>query len=88
MTNKQISPYLHNPTGVYYSCDRCDYKAKRKFNLKQHVESMHEGIYYSCELCDYKAKRKFNLKQHMRVQHGNVHGTKNDFYHKAVNVVQ
>ena len=30
--------------GVRYSCESCDYKAKRKNNLKLHKDSIHEGV--------------------------------------------
>ena len=38
----------HGGPGVFYSCDRCHYKAARKDYLKIHQESKDEGIKYAC----------------------------------------
>ena len=48
-----------------HSCDQCDYKTKRKYGLKKHIESVHGGVWHSCEQCDYKTKWKDNLKKHL-----------------------
>ena len=55
--------------GLRYSCDKCDYKAKRKDSLKIHVQVKHEGVCYSCEQCDYKTTWKVHLKRHVDAQH-------------------
>ena len=49
---------------VTYSCDKCEYEAKKMGNLKRHNESVHGIITYSCHQCDYKATKKGNLTRH------------------------
>ena len=53
-----------------HSCDQCDYKTKRKYGLKKHIESVHGGVWHSCEQCDYKTKWKDDLKTHTESVHG------------------
>ena len=55
-----------------YLCDKCDYKATKTFNLRQHIAAIHEGVRYSCEQCDYKATTPSNLKQHRKCRHEGV----------------
>ena len=37
--------------GERYSCNQCDYQAKKRKYLKQHQKSIHEGLRYSCNHC-------------------------------------
>lgn len=53
-----------------YQCDRCEYQAERKDNLKRHIQSIHEGLRFSCNQCEYQATRQGSLKRHKQ----NVHG--------------
>ncbi|GMI08346.1 hypothetical protein TrVE_jg1921 [Triparma verrucosa] len=59
---------------VWHRCDQdgCDYKTKRKDDLRRHKANVHDiGVqWHFCDQCDYKAKEKGNLKVHKR----NVHG--------------
>jgi len=57
---------------VYYTCEHCNYKTPRKYNLQQHVGSMHEGVRYSCEQCNFKTPRRYNLAQHIESMHEGV----------------
>ena len=47
--------------GVTYNCEHCDYTAKQKSDLLQHVQSLYEGVTYSCEHCDHKSIQKANF---------------------------
>merc|ERR1719318_1762749 len=33
-----------------YICNICEYETKKKFNLKEHKESVHDGLKYQCEI--------------------------------------
>ena len=45
---------------------KCDYKATTKFNLNDHIMTVHEKLkQFKCDQCDYKAARKFTLKMHI-----------------------
>lgn len=55
-----------------YTCEHCNYKTPRKYNLQQHVGSMHEGVRYSCEQCNFKTPRRYNLDQHIKSMHEGV----------------
>ena len=54
------------------SCDQCDYKTKRKDNLKKHIDSVHGDVRYSCDQCYYKATKRTHLKTHIDSVHGDV----------------
>ena len=40
-----------------YSCTHCDYKATRKGNLKQHIQSIFDGKTFQCKFCDHASKQ-------------------------------
>ena len=50
--------------GTKYICNICDYETKKKFNLKEHKESVHDGLKYPCEICEHMASTRNNLKKH------------------------
>ena len=58
--------------GVRYSCDQCDYLAKRSGNSKIHKESKYEGVRYPCDQCQYIATQSNNLKKHKQNKHEGV----------------
>merc|ERR1719318_829359 len=60
-----------NPTK--YICNICEYETKKKFNLKEHKESVHDGLKYQCDICEYETKKKFNLKEHSARVHQQKH---------------
>ena len=43
--------------GEIFRCDRCDYKARIKGNLRCHILAEHENKRFECHLCEYKVKR-------------------------------
>jgi len=52
-----------------YSCQQCDYKSTKLFNVKKHTASIHNGVRYPCKFCDYKATESGHLKKHMKTRH-------------------
>ena len=52
--------------GERYPCEKCDYKARERGSLRQHIKPIHEGERYTCEKCDYKATQKGSLRQHIK----------------------
>ena len=63
---------------VLWPCDFCDYKTKRRYELKSHFAAEHEGKRFSCELCDFSAKRRDKLNLHTKVVHEGL-GKKCDY---------
>ena len=45
------------PKGEVFRCDRCEYKANMKWNLKGHILSEHENKSFHCNLFNHEAKR-------------------------------
>ena len=53
-----------------FKCEICDYSSSRKFEIKQHVESVHEGKKsFKCKLCCYSSNEKFKVNQHFESVH-------------------
>ena len=52
-----------------YSCDKCEYKATQKGNLKTHIASIHSKVTYSCE---NKSNLKLILKTHIESIHSKI----------------
>ena len=50
-----------------YKCSQCEYKAKRKTNLRTHVKRKHS--IKKCDFCSYKTMLKLQLNAHIRVEH-------------------
>ena len=55
-----------------FSCEQCEYKTKRKYRLKEHVQYIHEGNFYTCEQCDYIAAQKSQIKLHVEIKHEGI----------------
>jgi len=76
----EIKEETDNKATKKYYCKHCEYKAKNKKNLHQHVKSTHEGITYvclQCELCEYKTKKEdklalSTLQYHVKTVHKRV----------------
>jgi hypothetical protein len=56
---------------TWHLCGDCDYKAKRKSNLKKHRASIHNEnvVWQYCKDCDFKAKQKSSLNEHRAAIH-------------------
>ena len=56
---------LQNGVKGQFRCEICDHGFSKKWNLKRHIETVHD----ECEICEYSCSRKSNLKQHIKLQH-------------------
>ena len=56
-----------------FNCDKCDFTAPKKDNLKTHIESMHVEKRYTCDKCDFTAPKKESLKTHNESMHEGNH---------------
>ena len=53
-------------------CNYCDYDTAMKYEMKDHVASVHKKskvFVFRCEICDYKASAKSYLKKHIVLAH-------------------
>ena len=70
--------HAENPTKkvgkiTNYKCGRCNFSTKYNYNLKIHLNTVHERIHnYSCAKCDFKTSIKNNLKNHVRAVHDKI----------------
>jgi hypothetical protein len=38
-----------------FSCEMCDFKSSKKWNLKSHIKTVHEKVKdFNCSACDYR----------------------------------
>ena len=65
--------YSTHNGGLLYYCDNCQYKAKRRCDIKTHTPSQHKGIRYSCDQCDYTSSQRGHINRHVREEHEGVH---------------
>ena len=56
----------------YFQCNRCDYRTKRRYEVKNHIAANHLGMRFKCDQCDYEGKRKDKLKAHIKRIHEGV----------------
>ena len=68
--NKHVLMVHGNGVRDTFICDSCDYIAKRKDQLKQHKEAVHEGKIYQCNFCDHTSPWERSLRSHMEHIHG------------------
>ena len=52
-----------------FKCNTCEYVAKTKHNLKQHINSLHLLQKYPCQLCKYQATQLSSLNRHTKKVH-------------------
>ena len=69
---------LHKKTahqGEFLLCDKCDFRAIQKIDLKRHTVSKHgdrdDRPKYPCDQCDYVTIQKRHLKKHQKKKHEN-----------------
>ena len=55
----------------WFSCDRCHYKCKTRWQLKLHLAHKHNinAKWFSCDKCDHKCKNRSHLKTHLAHVH-------------------
>ena len=53
-------------------CNLCDFKAKRKQHLKQHMDTEHKGVIRKCDHCEYETKHWDHLNRHVRAEHEGI----------------
>ena len=56
--------------GILFSCDRCEFKAKKKLLVKRHMKAKHADGVFHCGQCSFKADGQFGLRQHVEAEHG------------------
>ena len=56
-------------SGHRFHCTQCDFSAKRKSHLKDHVDAVHDNVRYPCDQCDVVYTSKANLKKHKLSRH-------------------
>lgn len=70
-----------------YACDLCNYKSKRKQDLRTHKAIIHEENlkWFNCDLCDFKSKSISNLNDHIKRLHTNNYFIKCDLCSQKFN---
>ena len=56
----------------FFQCNRCDYKTKRRYEMKNHIAANHFGVRFKCDQCDYEGKRKDKLNAHKKRIHEGI----------------
>ena len=54
MTKPALVNHKYDFHGKFTQCLLCDYKTRRKGNMKIHNQALHEGITYPCDICGYE----------------------------------
>ena len=57
---------------IKHACKQCDYKTTRQFDLKTHIQSIHESVKYDCYHCDKQLTQKSSLTKHIKSEHDGV----------------
>jgi len=60
----------------FFQCNRCDYKTKRRYEMKNHIAANHFGVRFKCDQCDYEGKRKDKLNAHKKRIHEGIKSVK------------
>ena len=48
-----------------FECPHCDYKSSEKYNLSNHISSVHDGKKpYKCPICESRFTLKYSLSKH------------------------
>ena len=56
-------------THSLFSCEHCQFLARRRHLMRDHVEKVHEGIIHPCQKCPFVAKTGETFRKHMKTQH-------------------
>ena len=52
-----------------WSCLACDYKHRKNFNIRRHIETHIDGLSYTCTLCNTEFRLKDSLNRHISRLH-------------------
>ena len=69
MTKPALVNHKYDFHGKFTQCLLCDYKTRRKGNMKIHTQALHEGITYPCDICGYETSTSRNLLLHKKSKH-------------------
>lgn len=59
----------HEISEVPLDCSLCDYQAKNRPSLYNHVRQVHSESKYECEMCGKKFKRQHHMREHIAIHH-------------------
>ena len=79
--NTLDSHKMNRHDGIRHQCDKCDYEATLKSNMKVHKQAMHEGISYNCDLCRYVSSTSRTLSLHQKSKHQVI---QNSIWHASI----
>ena len=68
LPNFRTGHFEKNENGSY-SCDECEYKTTKAYDLKRHLLSKHEGVKFKCDQCPREFSTKTNLQAHVHSKH-------------------
>lgn len=74
-----ISIRLERALGSAYQCEQCENSFSSEFNLRNHVEVIHEGKRFECKECGEQLASAFRAGEHISSQHAELNMTKNDY---------
>ena len=58
---------------IIYNCNICNYKSAYKYNLKIHIENVHEGIKpFKCSICESTFSQKGDMMKHIESVHEGI----------------
>lgn len=55
-----------------FQCEECGKKISSQYQLKKHIEAMHQGKMFFCPHCPYKIGWKKSLKEHLVLYHSSA----------------
>ena len=59
--NQKESLNAHD--NLWFRCEDCDFKTRKKGYLKKHKQYQHEGmVFYKCDQCSYRSLKKPNFE--------------------------
>ena len=69
LTKVALMNHKYDFHGKFTKCFLCDYKTRRKENIKIHTQAIHEGVIYPCDMCGYKTSTTRSLSLHKKSVH-------------------
>jgi C2H2-type zinc-finger domain/Zinc finger, C2H2 type len=71
-SSTQTTPSTAGTLKKNHVCPFCQFRARSKSNLNQHLQSRHGKIRYRCSSCSYFTTTSNNLQRHVRTVHDGV----------------